>query len=192
MQPTGGSTGLSSRQRTRLSKFMSLILRHRPEEFGLTLDREGFVGLADLARAIASAEGWSWVTQEHIREVAETCPKGRFEIRGGRIQARYGHSIPLEIPYPAVTPPQVLYHGTPRQAVARILREGLRPMGRQYVHLSTSREGAIQVGRRRDPSPVVLRIRAREAMEQEVVFFQGTAEIYLARQIPPQFIEVEG
>lgn len=172
---------MDERRRVRLSKRMSYFLRHHPEDAGLAPDERGFVPLADLACAVGADQGT-------VPEVVARDPQGRFEIDGGSIRATYGHSIEVrEIGRP-VEPPEVLYHGTPRRRVETILREGLRPMGRQMVHLSETAEQARRVGRRRDPKPAVLRIGARRAARAGVQF-RRAGSVYLAGHIPPEFIE---
>jgi putative RNA 2'-phosphotransferase len=176
-----------------LSKFLSLVLRHQPRELGLTLDPDGFVPLSQLLAAM-QAKQWK-VTEADIREVVDTSDKQRFEIVEdnpveARIRARYGHSVAEEITYPEVTPPEILYHGTSPESLIGIRRQGLRAMRRQYVHLSTEEEQAKSVGRRHHRTPVILVIRARAAADAGVAFYRPESRLYLARAIPPEFIEL--
>jgi putative RNA 2'-phosphotransferase len=173
---------------TALSKLMSYVLRHRPDEFGLVPDEDGFVPLKELQQAIAEEEGWSYVRRSHITEVVVTSDRGRFEVEDERIRATYGHSTPHTIRYEPTEPPQILYHGTRRKAYPHILRKGLDPMGRRYVHLTTSPELAVRIGRRRDPHPVLLKIHALQAAEEGIPFYQANPLIYLADQVPPSYI----
>ncbi len=179
---------MDKRLRRKLSKFMSLILRHRPEVVGIELERDGFVGIEELAGAISSLEQWSWVKPEHIMEVAREDEKGRFEIKGGKIRARYGHSIPLVLGYKPVEPPEFLYHGTARRNLEKIKKEGLRPMERNFVHLSPDLETAQEVGRRWDKKPVILKIKARAAFKKGIFFTKAGPKTYLSEPIPPEFI----
>lgn len=174
---------------TRLSKFMSLVLRHRATEFGLTPNAEGFVPLTDLARLAAERLG---ATLEDVQRVVEfgDGSKKRFEIRGEHIRARYGHSLDLgtSVDYLPAEPPEVLFHGTHPQALARIRAEGLKAMNRQYVHLSTTVARAEEVAARRTPRPVVLTVHALAAHRAGVVFHAPEPQHYLARAIPVEFI----
>lgn len=147
-------------------------------------DSRGFVSLESLAGACGAAS-------EQVHEVVERDPKGRFEISedGEMIRAAYGHSFDLEQPGVPCEPPATLYHGTPRRSVDAILREGLRPMGRQMVHLSATVEDARNVGLRRDEHPVVLAIDAAAAAEADVCFYHA-GEVYLAERVPPEFISI--
>jgi putative RNA 2'-phosphotransferase len=178
----------SPQRRTQLSKLLSLILRHQPDKFGLTLDGEGFVAVADLLSAVRQQRGWGGVTAEEIREVVASSDKQRFEIVGERIRARYGHSVPERLSYPEVEPPEILYHGTSSSSLPAIRSEGLRAMRRQYVHLSTEPEQARVVGRRHSPDPVVLIVRAREAWQAGVKFYQPEARLFLAEAVPAEFV----
>ena len=114
--------------------------------------------------------------------------KRRFEIHDDRIRALYGHSFDRRIEYKPVRPPVRLYHGTSPEALETIRRQGLRPMGRQYVHLSPDRETAIRVGSRHTHRPVVLTVYAQEADDAGVTFYQPEESIYLAEAIPPDFL----
>lgn len=174
----------------RLSKFMSLVLRHRAGEFGLTPDAEGFVPLEALAQVVAEHKGG---TLEEILRVVEdgTDTKKRFEIRGEMIRARYGHSLDLqaEVEYPPAEPPEILYHGTNAQALANIRREGLKAMNRQYVHLSTTPARAKEVAGRRTRQPILLIIRAQAAHQAGVIFHAPEPLHFLARAVPVEFIK---
>ena len=168
--------------RVRLSKRMSYLLRHRPEDGGMEPDGHGFVPLEALAKAVDAG-------REQVLEVVERDPKGRFEVEGGMIRAAYGHSYDVADSGEVCEPPEVLYHGTPRRSVDAIMREGLRPMGRQMVHLSATVAEAREVGRRRDAKPVVLVIDAAGASAAGLTF-RRAGRVYVAPRIPPGFIDV--
>ncbi|RLA83318.1 MAG: RNA 2'-phosphotransferase [Deltaproteobacteria bacterium] len=180
---------MSHRHRVKaLGKLMAYILRHRPDEFGLVPDEEGFVSLKDLQQAISEEEEWRFVKRSDIIEVVITDSKKRFEIRDDRIRATYGHSFSQRITYEQIVPPKILYHGTRRRSYPAILQKGLLPMGRQYVHLTPSRELAERIGRRRDPKPLILEVHAERAHQHGVRFFQAAPLIFLAEHIPPSFV----
>ncbi len=181
-------TPLSDKQRTSLSKFLAMVLRHRAHEFGLVLDPEGFVSLDELLAALGRERGWEWVRAEHIEDVIATQEKRRYEIVEGDIRAIYGHSLEAAVSYPQITPPDVLLHGTARRFVDVIRREGLRPMRRQYVHLTDDPALAALTGRRRDPQPAILRIDAAAAHAAGVAFFQADNGVILAKEVPARFL----
>lgn len=176
---------------TELSKAASYALRHDPQSYGLTLDPQGWVPVDDLIHAIKARHGWDKLQVEDLSRMIAQSSKRRHEMADGRIRALYGHSVPGQIEKPAQTPPDVLYHGTDRQAAQSILREGLSRMSRQYVHLSPDRATAIEVGRRKDREPVLLVIDARRAHEQGVTFYEGNEAVWLAEAVPPVFIRQE-
>lgn len=176
----------------RLSKTISHALRHKPEEYGLVLDAEGWVAVDDLLAALRKrSASWRVVGLAEIETIIAQAEKQRFELCEGKIRAFYGHSTSTRIEREAVTPPAILYHGTTPQAAQAILREGLRSMKRQYVHLSTDEKTARIVGLRRTKKPVILHIAALEAHEQGIKFYPGNQDIWLAEPIPPTFISRE-
>ena len=134
-----------------------------------------------------------WETGNESRKtVNEGGGKRRFQVEDGRIRARYGHSIAQPIHYEPCVPPSLLYHGTSPRALASIRRQGIRPMERQYVHLSPDRATAVRVGARHDEHPLVLTIRAAEAHAAGVAFFQADETVFLARHVPVEFVVVAG
>ena len=187
--PPEGEDRLSNSDRVRLSKAMSLRLRHRPGHFDLTLDAQGFVGIEELVQSLTQ---WKrWVDSGRVLEVVRRCDKGRFEVRGDRVRCVYGHSFEQpRIVYPSSEPPAILHHGTPRRVLDRILAEGLRPMGRQYVHLSTDPAVAVQVGQRRAGEAVILRVRAGEAHRDGVPFYVASPLVILADHVPPEYLDL--
>ncbi|MGD1995006.1 MAG: RNA 2'-phosphotransferase [Anaerolineae bacterium] len=178
----------------RLSKFLALILRHQPERFALALDEGGWASLPEVMEILRGLPNFRWATRADVMHVVEEGSgdgKKRFEVEGDRIRARYGHSIDRRIRYKPCTPPRRLYHGTAPEALGAIRRQGLRPMGRQYVHLSPDRDMAIQVGSRRTGQPLVLTVRAAEAHAAGVPFYQAGEGVYLAPHVPPDYLIFE-
>ena len=173
----------------RLSRTVSHALRHKPEQYGLTLDDEGWVDVRDLLAALAARRReWLRLGEEDLRAMMAQADKQRFELRDGRMRAFYGHSVPQKVERVPAVPPAVLFHGTTPQAADAIRAGGLRPMRRQYVHLSTDEATALQVGRRRTSAPVLLTIDAERAHQHGIVFYLGNDMVWLADAIPPEFI----
>jgi len=186
---------VDQRRLTKLSKFLSLILRHQPERFALAIDGEGWASLPEVMEILKGLPNFRWATHADVTKVVEEGSgddKRRFEVEGNRIRARYGHSFAQPIRYEPCTPPPILYHGTSRWALAAIRHEGLHPMGLQYVHLSSDPETASRVGARHDEQPVILTVRAAEAHAAGVVFHQADEAVYLAKRIPAAFVEFPG
>ena len=176
---------------TRISKKVSYALRHAPEEYGLDLDAEGFVSIDTLLTAInARHPNRQSATREDLEEIIATSDKRRHEIVGNRIRALYGHSIAATIERVPSAPPSILYHGTTHKALSSIMEGGLKPMGRQLVHLSTDIEMATSVGIRRDRNPVILRIDAAMAHAEGIVFYRGNDRVWLAESVPAQYLTV--
>ncbi|MHA6532887.1 RNA 2'-phosphotransferase [Paenibacillus sp. BAC0078] len=170
-----------------LSKFMTMLLRHTPEAYGLILDPEdGSCLLEDLLGVISKTPRWSGINEVDIRQVVANCEKQRFAIEGERIKARYGHSH-AKLEYEPGTPPLVLYHGTHQNALPAILKEGLQPMGRQYVHLSEGLHFASLAGSRRGKL-VLLTVDTVKAAQHGVTFYYAGNEVWLAEPIPPACI----
>lgn len=170
-----------------LSKFMSFVLRHKPQNFGLKLDPFGFVNTGDLLLVLQNRYGN--VQLSDIEKVVKNCPKGRFEIKGEKIRARYGHSIEVQLDTQPSEPPENLYHGTSPAMKNTILAEGLKPMKRRYLHLSKSKEEAFQVGRRKSQSPIVFTIKAKEAFQNGIKFYDMRI-VVLSEFVPSEFIEL--
>lgn len=174
-----------------LSRSISQALRHQPWLYELELDEEGWVGVEALLGALRrQRREWHELTEQDIVRVMEAADKQRFELRDGRIRALYGHSTPQRLRKVPTEPPKVLYHGTSRETAELILAEGLKPMGRQYVHLSVDRETAHQVGRRKAREPVILEVAAAEAYAAEVIFYEGNEHVWLADEVPTRFIQI--
>ena len=176
----------------RLSKVLAVALRHRPEAFGLELDDHGWVAVDDLLAALRARGGrTAGVDRAAVEEVVASQPRPRYELRGDRIRARYGHSVPVAVDAAPAAPPEVLWHGTSRRAWQAIAVEGLRPMGRQHVHLSVDRGQAEEVGRRharRSGGLVVLRVDAGRAHRDGVAFVPAATGVWLAGAVPPRHL----
>ncbi|NJE43445.1 RNA 2'-phosphotransferase [Thermococcus sp. GR6] len=172
--------------RVKVSKLMAYILRHSPEEFGLRPDMEGFVPLPELADALRTV--YPDVTEEFVREIVARDAKGRYEIKGDKIRARYGHSFPVSLNHEEDTGSRFLYHGTPRRNLESILREGLKPMGRQFVHLSMSKSEAIETGRRHGRDVALLVIEAECLRKKGLKIYKAGKNVRIVEKVPPECI----
>jgi putative RNA 2'-phosphotransferase len=170
-----------------VSKFLSLVLRHRPDQIGIELDPEGWVGLDTLLRALAE-HGRALERAELMQIVAES-DKQRFSLSpdGQRIRANQGHSVSVELGYEPATPPVHLYHGTVDRFLQPIRAEGLKRGARHHVHLSATPETARQVGARRG-HPVVLTVRAQAMFEVGHAFFISANGVWLTDHVPVEFL----
>jgi putative RNA 2'-phosphotransferase len=174
--------------RTKISKFLSLVLRHKPEEIGLTLDENGWARVSDLLEATARA-GRSF-THTELLEVVENNDKKRFAFdpTGEYIRASQGHSIAVDLEFTAQAPPALLYHGTAERNVASILESGLSKMQRHHVHLSADIETAETVGRRYG-KPVVFRVDTAAMTREGFEFFLSANRVWLVDRVPAKFIK---
>ncbi len=184
---------LSPSRRVALSKLMSALLRHIPWEAGLKLDREGWVGIKELVNGIRNVwrnrELYSWVTEEHVKAVAELDPKGRFEVLNDRIRARYGHSVKVGIRYEIDDSVKTLYHGTTMQAWLRIKYEGIKPGRRLWVHLTGNPQDAYETGRRHGTDVVVLKVSIECLRNRGLRVYRASKSIWLVKEVPPECIE---
>lgn len=174
---------------TALSKEVSYALRHAPWEYELELDEEGFTSVEQLLLALnESGTCGGNITRKNLEHMIECSEKRRHEIVGDSIRALYGHSIPGRLLKETAVPPSVLYHGTMHAAANLIASEGLKPMGRQYVHLSVNLETATRVGQRRDSNPVLFEVDALAAYHSGIPFYVGNENVWLADSVPAQFL----
>ncbi len=162
-------------------KKLVYALRHSPDKFGLAPDQYGWVYLQSFLDAMN-------ITKEQLDLIVANMDKKRLEIQGDKIRAAYGHSFANKVQQTEARPPDILYHGTPSFSAFVIKREGLKPMSRQYVHLSTSPKTAKTVGQRRHSEPIILTIDSKKAFEDGIKFYHGNEDIWLADHIPPQYI----
>jgi len=171
----------------KISRTISYALRHHPDDFELVLDDEGWVSVPALLTALGE-RNHEQTTVEDIVAIMAQSDKQRFEMRDGMIRAYYGHSIPQKVLRELAIPPATLFHGTTQEAAKAIEVEGLKPMGRQYVHLSDEEATARTVALRRTSHPVILRINALQAHEHGIKFYYGNDMVWLADSIPADFI----
>jgi len=174
----------------RFSRFLSRVLRHRPESIQLELDDHGWARVDELV-VRANVAGVA-LTREILDEVVARNDKQRFAYDADqtRIRARQGHSIPVDLGLAPVAPPDVLYHGTGSRAVDSIRSEGLTPHGRQHVHLSADLATAIAVGRRHG-RPVVFTVDAAGMQRDGHPFYRSENGVWLAAAVPVRYLRVQ-
>lgn len=170
--------------RVRASKFMSLVLRHDPGKIGLELDGSGWARIEDLVQRSNGR-----LSDSLVREIVESNDKQRFAISedGQQIRANQGHSIDIDLGLKPVKPPEILYHGTSERTLPRIQSNGLHRMSRQHVHLSSSIETALAVGRRHG-KPVVLSVAAGRMDRDGIRFFKSENGVWLVAAVPPDYL----
>ena len=179
-----------------LRKFISLILRHDPNSFGVVLTKDGYADLKDLLEVVRRNPRFRKISKDEVLYVIKNDEKGRFEIKqmGDKILVRalYGHSknLDVQIDYQLADKEEVryLYHGTQEENLDSILSEGLKPRGRKYVHLSTTIKDAEVVAKRRQGRPVILIVDAKKMIENGYKIYKATRRVYLTDYVPPKYI----
>lgn len=177
-----------NKQMKKHSKFLSLLLRHRPEAIGLELDENGWALIEDLINKTQDQD--TPLTHEIIREVTDTNEKKRFAISddGLLIRANQGHSIDVDVELEEAVPPDVLKHGTGEKNVQSILKQGLSKQQRHHVHLSVDAETATQVGGRHG-KPHIFTIDAKRMHEDGIKFFVSKNGVWLTDYVDPKYIQ---
>ncbi|MFJ6797462.1 RNA 2'-phosphotransferase [Streptomyces sp. NPDC091268] len=176
---------MDDRRSVKVSKYVSKHLRHQPDRIGLVLDPQGWVEIDELLDA-AAAHGFA-LSRAELDHVVATNDKQRFAVRGTRIRANQGHTVPVDLELPEAEPPAYLYHGTVAAALDSIRVEGLRPMARHHVHLSPDRETATRVGARRG-RPIVIGVDAGAMRAAGHVFRISANGVWLVDTVPPGFL----
>lgn len=172
---------------TRISKYMSLILRHKPEVIGITLDRHGW---ADVDALIAGIDKeYPMLDRAMLEEIVRTDGKQRYSFNedGMKIRANQGHSIPVDVELRQTEPPQTLYHGTAKRFTASIDANGLLPQSRLYVHLSPDEETARKVGGRHG-QPAIYLVDAERMRRDGLVFYRSVNGVWLTKTVPARYL----
>jgi len=172
--------------RLRISKLLSLALRHDPSALGLRIDREGWADVDAVLKGLERA-GFR-IDAAVLKALVELDDKGRFELQNGKIRARYGHSIDVSISYPEDATSATLYHGTSQDFLPAILREGILPVKRRYVHLAVDVETACLNAARR-PRPVVLAVDTQCLRRRGYRVYIASHKIRLVQYVPPECVE---
>lgn len=171
-----------------MSKFISLILRHRPEAAYIELDEHGWAEVDKLIEGIRRTG--KRINRELLEEIVRTDNKQRYSFNEDKtyIRANQGHSVPVDVGLKEQEPPVFLYHGTAAGFLASIEREGLKPMGRLYVHLSKDVETAVNVGKRHG-KPVVLKIHSGDMYRDGQAFYLSENGVWLTKKVVPEYFE---
>ena len=164
-----------------LSKFISLILRHKPEVIGISLDDHGWANVDELLAGIRR-------TRPIDTEMLDEKQRYTFNEDHARIRANQGHSIQVDVELEEKEPPEYLFHGTGRKYVESIDQTGLIPKSRLYVHLSGDQETAIKVGKRHG-EPIVYQVAAGAMARDGHKFWRSANDVWLTKRVPPEYLE---
>lgn len=172
---------------TQQSKYLSYVLRHRPDVAGILLDKEGWTDIGLLLEKTA-------ISHENLLIIVETDAKQRYSISpdGTKIRANQGHSTAeVKMTFKKATPPVVLYHGTTADAWQRIQKDGLRPMKRHHVHLTDDIDTADSVGGRRHKEAYILNIDAKQMLADGITFYMSDNGVWLVDFVDPKYIHLD-
>ena len=171
------------------SKFLSLILRHKPEAAGITLDDHGWADVEELIVGVRKSRPFD---RQTLKQIVATDEKQRYSFNKDHtlIRANQGHSIPVDVELPVVEPPEILYHGTGEQFAASIEEKGLLPMRRLYVHLSEDIETARKVGVRHG-RPVIFRVLSGQMARDGILFYRSVNGVWLTKAVPAHFLKLD-
>jgi putative RNA 2'-phosphotransferase len=180
---------MNEKRRTELSKFLSYVLRHKPDAIGIELADDGWIDVDVLLAACRAHK--KAIAREVLEEIVRTSPKQRFAFSddGTKIRASQGHSVAVVLGYDAVEPPEYLFHGTAEKLVDAIRREGLKRMARHHVHLSPDRTTAHQVGQRKG-RVVTFRVAAGRMHADGHEFFCSENGVWLTDRVPPEYLDL--
>ncbi len=169
------------------SKYLSLILRHKPEAIGITLDEHGWANVDELIAGMARTHACN---RDILEEIVRTDEKQRYSFNEDKtlIRANQGHSIPVDVELEEAVPPEELWHGTGEKYVKSIDGQGLIPKGRLYVHLSKDRDTAVKVGGRHG-KPVLYIVKAGDMSRDGCPFYLSKNGVWLTKKVPVKYLK---
>lgn len=178
---------MESKNKKNLSKFIALILRHKPEAIGITLDENGWASVSELISGL-KASG-NEIDMQILEEIVAEDEKQRYSFNSDKtkIRANQGHSVNVDVELKRAEPPEILYHGTGEKYVLLIGQEGLKPKSRLYVHLSKDIETAVKVGSRHG-KPIVFEVKTGEMSRNGFEFFLSENGVWLTKSVPVEYL----
>lgn len=171
---------------TKTSKYISLILRHKPETIGISLDEHGWANVNDLIKGVNKTHK---LDMAMLEEIVETDDKQRYSFNDDRtmIRANQGHSVNVDVELEEVEPPEYLWHGTGEKYVQSIKETGLAPKSRLYVHLSEKYLTAVDVGLRHG-KPKVLCVKSGQMHAEGYKFYKSQNGVWLTKFVPVEYL----
>lgn len=172
----------------KLSIFISLVLRHKPEAAHITLDEHGWADVEELLKGICDMG--RKIDMDILEEIVAADKKQRYSFNQDKtlIRANQGHSIPVDVELKEQEPPEFLYHGTATRFLNDIMKEGLKPMSRLYVHLSKDIETAMKVGKRHG-TPVILKIHSGDMYRAGYKYYLSENGVWLTKKVDVKYLE---
>ena len=180
---------MSDRELDSLGRIMAGVLRHFPEKLGVMVDGHGWIDISEFVEAVGgSRSGFHWLRPFHVEAIALTDPKGRYQLDGGMIRATYGHTIDVQLddlPLPEI---DEFFYPVTEEEIDIILEGGLTPIDRKLVHLSGSIEKAIEAGKVRTQTPLILHIDGKKAKEDGVQIYHAGKDVYVTERIDAKYL----
>ena len=172
------------------SKYISLILRHKPDVIGITLDEHGWANVSELIEGIRCTHP---IDMQVLEQIVDSDEKRRYSFNEDKtlIRANQGHSIPVDVELEKMKPPKILWHGTGAKYVESINLSGLISKSRLYVHLSSDYETAVNVGNRHG-KPVVYKVYAEKMEQDGYMFYKSVNGVWLTKEVPKKYLEEQG
>ena len=172
---------------TKMSRYISCILRHKPHIIGIELDKNGWAKTDELIKGINKTR---FITFDMLDEIVRTDEKQRYSFNCDKsmIRANQGHSVKVDVELEEKEPPYILYHGTGEKFCDSIDKEGLIPNGRLYVHLSNNKETAYSVGSRHGKSVIYI-VHSRDMSKAHFKFYLSKNGVWLTKRVPPYYLE---
>jgi len=190
--PVCGQPGkflMNDRELDHLGRILTGILRHFPDRYQLEIDPRGWVSLPQIVRAVAQKHpAYHWLRTQHLVAIAETDPKGRYEVRDDRIRATYAHTVEVDLDLPTDHIPEELFYPVTEEEAAIVLEVGLKPSDRKKVHLSKTAGDAHSAGSVRTPQPVILAVDAARVRADGIVIMRAGKTVFLVDRVPPEYL----
>lgn len=174
---------------SKISRILSLVLRHKPEELGIELDKNGWTDVSTLMQKLRH-RGYV-INRESLKDIVATNDKKRFtfDTTNNRIRANQGHSVDVDLELVSEAPPSILYHGTGSKSLESIMKNGLEKRSRQHVHLSADLDTAIKVGTRHG-RVVVLMVDTASMSNDGFEFFKSKNDVWLTDNVPSKYLKL--
>jgi len=191
--PLSGEDGvlvMSPRHLDQFGRVMAGVLRHFPDRFDLEMDEQGWLEASEFIDAVKSQRRhFHYLETKHLQAVVETDPKGRYELKNGRLRATYAHTLDLELDLPTDKNPEHLYFACSKEDSTEYLEHGLYPGDRNMVHLSSTRLNALEAGRHIIGKPIVLLVDVRAAEGADCAIMKAGTTVYLVKELPGDFLK---
>lgn len=178
-------------ERNSLARKLALVLRHAPEKFDLEMDINGWIDIKDIIRQFKKGnKRFHWLRPHHFTAIAETDPKGRYEVRGNTIRATYGHTVEIELDLPTDNIPDALYFPCDPEQAENLLEVGISPSGRAHVHLSATIRNAAEAGHVHFKLPTILEVDTAQMHAAGETIWHAGVTVYLTENVPAQYLSV--